>query len=189
MTYRFAQVVFFVYYHLFYRLKISGKENIPDTGPVILCSNHISLNDPLLLGSSIKRPVHFIAKSELFKNPFFSFILRKINAIQVKRGTTDMSAFKSAMEVLDKGSVLGIFAQGGRVREEEAKDAKAGVALFALRSNAAVIPVKISGYKLFRRVTLTIGEPVNIGAFQGKKIKSDMLKELTDIIMAKVSSL
>lgn len=190
MLYIFASKLLFIYYHIFFRLRVSGKENIPKDGPVIICSNHISNNDPLVLGASFKRPIHFMAKQEMFSNKLFAFILKKVNAFPLKRGATDLSSYKNALEVLDKGNMLGIFAQGHRLKEIEAKDAKTGVALFALKSGATVVPVKISSkYRPFGKIQVSIGKPVEMEEFKGQKVRSGMLKELTTIIMENISSL
>lgn len=192
MLYNFARRLFFIYYRLFFRARVEGSENIPSQGPVILCANHISLNDPMLLGSFVKRPVHFLAKSELFGNPLTSRIMRSIKAMPVDRGSPGMSSFKSAMTVLKNGGVLGIFAQGRRVTLKEHDDGsiKAGVALFALKSGAEVLPVKITPrYRIFLPLTIKIGPPVDLSSFRSQKARSDVLNQAAEVIYNKVKEM
>ncbi|MDR1705839.1 MAG: 1-acyl-sn-glycerol-3-phosphate acyltransferase [Clostridiales bacterium] len=190
MFYAFARALIIAFYKLFFRVKVTGRENIPAEGPVIICSNHISLNDPCLIGAFTKRPVHFLAKHTLFRNPLFNAVMRGINAMPVNREAASMASFKEVMEVLSKGEVLGIFAEGRRMKELDIKNAKNGVALFALKTGAPVIPVKIaSDYKLFRKVILNIGPAVDLSAFGGKKIRSEALEGVTDVIMKAISIL
>jgi 1-acyl-sn-glycerol-3-phosphate acyltransferase len=190
MLYAFAQVVLTAFYSLFFRVRVTGRENIPKEGPVIICSNHISLNDPLVLGAFTKRPIHYLAKQELFRNPFFSAVLRTIHAMPVNREAASMASLKEVLDVLSKNQILGIFAQGRRIKDLDAKNAKSGTALFALKSGAPVIPVKIdSEYKLFKKISISIGPAIDLSAFRDKKLRSDMLEEATDVIMGAISAL
>jgi 1-acyl-sn-glycerol-3-phosphate acyltransferase len=74
MVYRICRGLVWIYFHLFYRLKINGKENIPKEGAAIICPNHFSYADPLFVGISLSRNIKFMAKYELFKKPFLSFL-------------------------------------------------------------------------------------------------------------------
>ncbi|HBQ87678.1 MAG TPA: 1-acyl-sn-glycerol-3-phosphate acyltransferase, partial [Syntrophomonas sp.] len=108
MFYRFVRdLVRFLFYFL--GLKIEGVRNLPAQGPVIIAANHVSNWDPVLVGISFKRPVHFIAKAELFTNPVLGKLLTGLNAFPVKRGTPDRRAIRQALDILDMGEVLGIF--------------------------------------------------------------------------------
>jgi len=193
MVFGFAYVVFWLYYHIFHRVRVEGLDKVPTTGGVVFCSNHISYHDPILLCYLLWKKrghVHMIAKQELFKNKFFGWVLRKLYAIPVNREKVEMSTFKAAMKVLSDGSALGIFAQGTRIKEFEAKDAKAGVALFALKGGAPVVPVYIdAAYRIFSRVTVRFGEPLPLTEYQGAKLKTETLNEAADTIMAAITAL
>jgi len=150
------------------------------------------MHDPMLLGAFIRRPVHFLAKSELFGNPLTNRIMRSLNAMPVVRASPGMSSFKSAMAVLGSGRVLGIFAQGRRVSLKEYDDGsiKAGVALFALKSGAEVIPIKITPrYRVFLPLTIKIGAPVDLSAFRPQKTRSDMLNQAAEVIYNRVKEM
>ncbi|MBU0951854.1 MAG: 1-acyl-sn-glycerol-3-phosphate acyltransferase, partial [Elusimicrobia bacterium] len=81
-------------YTLVFRVKISGVKNFPKKGGVLIASNHLSMADPPLVGSCLWRPIHYMAKKELFSSPVFGWILRKVNAFPVNRKGTDMGAIR-----------------------------------------------------------------------------------------------
>ena len=116
--------------------------------------------------------------------------MKKLKAIPVDRSSTDMKAFKLAIEYLKNGEILGIFAQGTRVKEGEEMNAKAGVALFALKSEAPVVPVCITGnYKLFSKVLINFGEPIRFDEYRNKKFKTKDLENIAENIMKKIYDL
>ena len=184
MLYSLARFLLSLYYCFFYRIKVISHENIPETGGFVLCSNHSSLNDPIILAIALKRQISFVGKKELFKNKIFGFLLKKVNVIPVDRETADMTTFKTVISELRKGKCIGIFAQGTRIKEIDANGAKAGVALFALKGNAPIIPVCISAtYKHFSKVYVNIGKPMPLDEYKGAKIRTDGLNEITKSVM------
>ena len=186
----FAKVVFWIYYHVFYRLRVEGLENIPKDGGVILCANHLSFHDPILLCLLSKRIVHMLGKKELFKNKFVAALLKKLYAIPVDREKTDMTAYRSVLKVLEDGGAVGIFSQGTRTKEFDAKEAKAGVALFAMKGNANVVPVFIdANYKLFSRIHIRFGKVLTFDEYRGQRVKSEQLAEVADIVMDAIVAL
>ena len=190
MFYKFAQVLVFLYFLFFFRLRVNGRGNVPKTGGVILCANHGSMMDPVILSKATPRQVHYLSKKELFKNGLIALVLRGLGAFPVDRSNTDMAAYKKTVDLLKQNRVVGVFAQGSRYKEIDARDAKAGVALFALKSGAEVIPVAINtNYKLFSKITLNIGRPVDLREYRDKKIKTEMLAEITEIIFSEVAGL
>lgn len=190
MFYRFARLLVAAFYHILFRITVVGHGNIPVTGPVVLCSNHTSNHDPLILGISVKRPVHFLAKSEMYRFKPFRPILRAINTIPTNRDQVDIKTFKAAMNALSEGHVLGVFAQGHRFKELDADDAKSGAAMFALKSGAALVPVKIDGgYRLFSRVLVMFGEPLDLSEYKEKKVRSETLRQVTELLVERILSL
>lgn len=178
----FCKAIFFV--------KLVNLENLPKEGPAILAVNHTSLWDPPVLISTVPRYMRTMAKKELFDHKLLAPILRMAGAFPVSRGTNDISAVKTALKTLKDGEVFTIFPSGKRVMGDEASDAKAGVALIAARSGAPVIPVAMrGGYRLFRKVTITFGEPMHLEATDGKKPGSEELKAFADKIMERIESL
>lgn len=153
-----------IYLKLFFRFKVYGKENVPETGNIIICGNHSSNNDTLMMAMVTKRDIHYMAKEELFKNPILKWVFTKAHAIPVHRDGNDMVAIRSAIRVLSNGEVLGIFPQGtrdkGGIHKEDSF--KTGVATISVKTKSPVIPVYISEeYKLFGRNCIYVGEPIN----------------------------
>lgn len=188
--YSFFRFLFRCFYAIFYRWEVRGQENIPENGAVILCSNHIDNLDPPLLGCGIERKVHFMAKEELFKIPVISFLITKFGAFPVKRGAGDRAAIRATLQILEEGKVLGIFPEGTRSKTGELGQGLAGTAMFALKSNAVVIPVAIIGpYRLFRPVMIVYGKPLDLSAYKEMKSSGELLKEVTDFIMKNIAEL
>ncbi len=188
--YRVFRGFFRFLFSVFFRWQVVGREHIPKEGPVILCANHISLFDPPLLGSGIERQVHFMAKEELFRIPVISFLITKFGAFPVKRGAGDRAAIRSALKLLEEGKVFGIFPEGTRSTTGELGPGLPGVAMFALKSDAAVVPVAIIGpYKLFRPVKIVYGCPIDLSEQKAAKAGSDTMKETTDLIMRHIKEL
>ncbi len=161
--YRFARILFTVYCHVFNVLHIKGKENIPESGPLIIYANHVSMFDVFLLTVAFRRPIRFMAKKSLFETPVVRHFVRAYRAFPVDRDHADLSAVMAALRVLKDGEQLGIFPEGTRSRCGDPAPAKGGVALFAVKAKAPVIPVKLT-YKrkvnLFNRYEVTIGERI-----------------------------
>jgi len=169
---------------------VKGHENIPDSGGIIICANHIHWLDPLLLGVVIKRRISFMAKAELFQNKIFAAVLKSIHAFPVKRGTADISAIKNSLKIVKEGGALGIFPEGTRSKDGKIHEAEPGVALIAVKAKALVVPVKISGsYKHFSSIKVIIGEPIMLGDNQKQKISLDKINELSQSIMNQIARL
>lgn len=190
MLYRFFRGFFRLLFTLLFRWEVKGTEYIPQEGPVVICCNHISNFDPPLLGSSIQRPIRFMAKEELFKVPILSFFIRSFGAFSVSRGGQDKRALKTALALLKNGEVLGIYPEGTRSKTGELGKAHSGAAFIALRGKAVVIPAAIVGpYRLFRPLRIVFGPPVDLQMYQGSKWNSEMMQEVTDKIMDRIQAI
>ena len=95
-------------------VRLWGRERVPLSGPVILAANHRSFYDIFVLGASMQRPVHYMAKQELFDNAVLGHVLPHTGAFPVRRGEPDRGAIDAAREVLARGDMLGIFIDGTR---------------------------------------------------------------------------
>lgn len=141
MIYRVSRFICLVILKALFRLEIIGRENIPEKGPFIFASNHVSYLDPVVVGVASFRKVVFLAKEELFKLPFFSALLHLLSCLPLKRSRFDISALKQSLAALKRGLPIVIFPQGTRSREESR--VHAGVGFLSLKSGAPVIPVKV----------------------------------------------
>jgi 1-acyl-sn-glycerol-3-phosphate acyltransferase len=170
-----------------YRLEVIGAENIPTTGGVIICSNHIDNLDPPVVGVSSTRSIHFMAKDELFKLPVLKSLLPSIQAFPVKRGLSDKQALRTGIQLLKDGKVLGLFPEGTRSKTGELGKGLAGAGFFALRTEAEVVPCAIIGpYKPLKSVKVVFGKPVN---FKKLKEKKGSAEEATELIMDTIQQL
>lgn len=163
MFYKIATGLASLFYHIIFRIKVIGRENIPkELGGCIIASNHISNNDPPFVGIVFKGKYTFMAKEELFRNRLFGWLIRKLGAFPVKRGAKDFAAIDAAIESLHKGRTFIIFPEGTRSKTGELGKPKSGVSLIAVRAQAPVIPVYVKyGRKKFRRNALMcIGEAI-----------------------------
>ena len=190
MFYNVAKAVLLILYKILFRMSVEGQENVPKEGPVILCANHSSNFDPVAMGVFSKRPVCYMAKKELFEGRFMHWLMVHLHAFPVDRATADMTAFKSAVSILKSGKVIGMFAQGTRVKAGEEKAAKAGVALFAVKAKAPVVPVAISGScKPFSKMKIVYGKPLYLEEYNNKRIDTKSLNEMTEKIMAQINAM
>lgn len=173
-----------------FNVEVTGAEQFPEEGPVIVYSNHKNNWDPFIIASHVNRPVHFMAKVELFKNPIIGFLLRQINAFPVKRGTADRKAIKNAFKVLEEKSVLGIFPEGTRNSSGYLLEPEPGIALLTVKNkDAMLVPAAIKGsYKPFSRIQLIFGSPYRPQTGE-EKYNSQKLKELSIEIFSHVHRL
>ena len=179
----------------FQRVKVKGLENIPDDGPVMLCSNHIAIRDPILIAAVAKRQITFIGKKELFKVPVLGWLIKKLGAVPIDRSGADVSAIKASVNVLKTGGALAIFPQGHRYPGVNPKDTptKNGAALMIYRSGCDVVPVciKTKGYKygLFRRKEIIFGKLISYSEFGFQNGGNEEYKRVTEKIFGEIISL
>ncbi len=135
-----------IFFHLYFRMSITGSENVPKSGPVILASNHTSHLDPPILAFICFRRIYFLAKSELFKNAFFGWYINSLGAFPIKRGAGDRAALKASSTILKNNNALVMFPEGTRSPDGEPQDPKSGLGmLLNLVPEAQIVPVHIEG--------------------------------------------
>jgi len=189
MLYSIGKVLFRIYFSLFYRVKVEGTENIPKDGPLLLYANHPSAWDMILIACYMKRRIHFMAKAELFRNPFVAFIIRSLGAFPVKRGTGDVGSVKTVFRLLKKNKVVGVFPEGTRTPRKDLSKGKAGAAMIAIRSKAPVMPVGVVwNGKLFSKLRVVFGKPFIIECSNVDLSKQE-LREQTKIILNRIYGL
>jgi len=185
-VYHFISGIFYLVFKIFFRVKVKGRDNLPDKGGAIVMSNHISTYDPPLLAAVFKRPLRFMAKKELFESPIMRFILYLADAFPVDRNKRDIRAVKKALTVLKKGEVLGLFPEGTRMPEGEPGDLKTGSVMLAVKSGAPIIPVGIKNIKKEGRMTVNIGEKFTMEDFAKKRLSKEERKKAADFIKNKI---
>jgi glycerol-3-phosphate dehydrogenase (NAD(P)+) len=135
---------------VYFRLRRLGTEHIPEGG-VILASNHRSFLDPFAIGCCLGRPIYFVAKQELFKNPLLGWILNCLGAFPIKRGASDEESMDTALALLERGQAVVIFPEGTRIRTGSLGSAKRGVGRLALQSGKPVVPIAVTNSERARR--------------------------------------
>ena len=143
MIYWLGWLISKIIFSTVYRREITGLENLPKNGSYILAANHQSYADPPLVGSCIKKKIYYIAKKELFKIPFFGWLIKKANAFPVDREIADAGALKNALKILQSGSILLVFPEGTRYKPGKIRKLKNGAAMLSIASNSPVVPVAI----------------------------------------------
>ncbi|MFW5998310.1 MAG: lysophospholipid acyltransferase family protein [Halanaerobiaceae bacterium] len=189
LLYITGYILFRLYFFIFHRWEIKGKNNRPKKGPLIVVANHVSNLDPPAVGCLMNRQVYFLAKKELFSNPLFSWVLKKIGVISIKRGTPDRGALKKSLNILKNNKVLGLFPEGTRNKPGNIGKAKAGVILIALKSQSPILPVAIKNIKSNKqRTKVSIGKPFTLDQFYDKKLTREEKNEAGKLIMNKIKT-
>lgn len=182
---------------LFSDWSVHGKENVPPMGPLIVVANHLSNFDPPLVSASFPRRIWFLAKKELFKGPG-KWFFTAYGAHPVNRSATDPTAYRWALEKLATDQCVMIFPEGTRSRTGAMKKAQPGVLRLAMKSQAAIVPVGITGtdgmnspFHVFRpsgRLRINIGRAFTLPDIEGRP-SAAVLQSMTDMIMERVAML
>ena len=146
-----------------FRVKIEGAENLPSDRGYVCCSNHISFIDPVFYIVKTKKRICYMAKAELFKNKFASWLFKKVGAFPVDRKGSDTGSVTHAINIVKTGGILGIFPEGTRSKDGKPAKAKSGAAYIANATGADVVPMAIvvkEKVKIFCKVRLIIGKPI-----------------------------
>jgi 1-acyl-sn-glycerol-3-phosphate acyltransferase len=148
-------------------MDVSGLENFPRHGPVLLAANHVTNFDVFPMQFALPRPIFFMGKAELFKNPLMDVVLRNLSGFPVNRGEKDTWALRHAAKILNHGQTLGMFPEGKRSKGKGLSVAKTGAARLALDANCPIVPMAIVGSDQFfrrfprrTRVSITILPPL-----------------------------
>lgn len=185
--YKIAKLVVSVIFFPLFRIRVIGKENIPKTGPVIICSNHISNLDPPTVGITSPRSIYFMAKQELFEKRLLGKLLTAIQAFPVKRGIGDRNALRKGMAILKEGHTLGLFPEGTRSKTGKLRKPLAGAGFFALRSEATIVPCAIIGtYQPFKKLKVVYGQPISMKELKERKASA---QEAAEVIMSEIQKL
>jgi cytidylate kinase len=156
-----------------FRLEVTGAENIPKHGGVIVAPNHRSLIDHPAVGVITRRQVRFMAKEELFKNRWAARFLQAMGSFPVRRGRPDRASLQRCLDLLAAGEVVGIYPEGTRRPDSRFEEVEGGFAYIALRSGAPIVPIAVSGteavlphgrrFPRFVKIRLSVGEPFRLG--------------------------
>jgi len=192
MFYEVLRGILKIYFRAFYSLEITGKEHIPADGPVILCANHSSYFDSMLVGLCTGRKVRFIIYDVFYHHRLLGPFIRAMNSIPVRADGINKEALKKSLAVLKGGGVIGIFPEGRLTRTGRIGPAELGAALLAAAGNAPIVPITISGAysvypkgrktpRLSGKIVVTVHPPVTVDP--ARKGDKDYLQGTIDRVM------
>lgn len=182
-----------------WRVRITGKEYIPKTGPAVLASNHLSILDHFLLPLSTKRPVYYLSKAEHFDHKVRGWLFGQWGAIPLQRGKGDKEAVRRGVEILQAGQLFGIYPEGTRSKDGRLYKGHTGVARIALEGGAPIVPCAMIGTHealpkgstrpRFNKCEVRIGPPIDLSSFEGEQVDYPLLREITDQVMQRLADL
>lgn len=186
-TFRFIANIIF---KIIYRIEIINKDKIPKEGRFLLCSNHMSIFDPVILSTIVPREIAWMGKKELFENKFSAKLFHRLGVFPVDRNETELSTIKHSMKILKNEGVLGIFPEGTRVKEMNMENAKPGVALIGIKTKSPILPVYIEGtYKPFSKLKVIFGDPFDFSESYGERLTTNDYKIYGQEILSTIYSL
>ena len=178
------KAILHAFYKVVFRIKKINEENLPMEGPCIVCANHLNTWDAVGLVVCSKRKIRFIGKEDLFNNRFLNWIAHVFDVIPIKRGMRDLESMKICIKALKNDEILGIFPEGTRKGLEKGAKVQNGAAYMALKTKVKIVPVGIKGdFKLFRRVYLNYGKPLEFKDYDAKYPQKEKLDKATEEIM------
>lgn len=174
LFYKIMQILLWIPLKICFPTKVIGKNNLPKGGAIYVC-NHQTNYDVFILGINIWRSQVFVAKKELFKNPFIKLFLNGLKAIPIDREKPELSSIKRCLKTLEEDKVLTIFPQGTRKADNSLEGSlKGGAIMFSAKTKKPIVPMWIEKRpKFFRFNTLRIGKPFYLD-FDKKLTSEDM---------------
>jgi 1-acyl-sn-glycerol-3-phosphate acyltransferase len=204
-SYRLGWIFFRTLYATYFRWRVFNPERVPETGGVILASNHASFLDPPLVGAGLKRGINYLARESLFRFPGVGALLRSWSAVPVDRDGGGAAGLKAILDRLLAGGGIILFPEGTRTRDGNLQPARSGIGLVVIKSSAPVVPVRVFGtYEAYGRhirfprpgrIAVKYGQPMNFAELraEAKDCSKPRLKEIyqqiADEIMAAIAKL
>jgi 1-acyl-sn-glycerol-3-phosphate acyltransferase len=187
---KFLLILTRIVFSVLFRVKVIDRHKVPQEGPALLCASHNTMLDMFFLGFRLKRWIYWMAKEELFRNPLAAYILKKLGAFPVRRGTADISSIKNAYKLLEENKIVGIFPQGTRIKSSKRTyPVKSGAVMIAANAGVPIIPATVCGtYRIFSKIRVIFGDPYYIEN-KGDKLSKEELSKISKDIMSKVYSL
>ena len=182
-------------FRVFGRLEVTGVECVPQYGPLIVVSNHLSLNDPPVLVAAIPRPLFFIGKKELFSSSISRYLMRMFHVARFDRSAAGIDAVRVLMQNLGRDRAVVIFPEGTRSPDHTMQKGMLGVVYLALKSQAPILPVALTGTEKFplwripfpfQRMKISIGPPFTLPIIEGRPSKA-VMSSLLDMVMGRIS--
>ena len=166
---------------LAFRFGVYGRHNVPDSGGVILASNHQSYLDPVFCAVALRRQCNYLARETLFINPVFRLLIKSLNAVPVRRGQADLRAMKQIINLLRQDKMVCLYPEGTRSSNGTVRHVKPGFGLLSRRSGATVVPTVIEGaYDVWPRHQkfFSGGKPVSV--CYGEPIRPEQIVQMSE---------
>ncbi|MDO8472981.1 MAG: lysophospholipid acyltransferase family protein [Dehalococcoidia bacterium] len=196
-SWRVAEAINRAGFAVFSRLTVTGRENLPRRGGLVVVSNHLRMSDIPLLAASVPRKLVFVGKKQLWDKLAFRTLGNWYDCFSIDRATVDTKALRRSLKVLKDGGALLIFPEGTRSLDGRLQQGHPGAALIAMHADVPILPVAVTGTDkadgatwLWRRprLTITIGKPFLLHGTPGNSGK-ERLTPATDLIMRKIAEL
>lgn len=196
--YNFIKFIFRPLVKLVYKMEFKGLENVPeDKSNYIVAINHTCAFDPVFVACpKTIPPLHFMAKSELFKNPIVAWFITHMYGFPVRRGKGDTSAIEYGEKIINEGHVMAICPEGKRIKDKNGvpQKAKAGVAVIAKATGADILPVAIycdGKIKAGKKVIVSYGKMIKNSelGLDGDNIGAHAIKDAANMVMDNIMSL
>lgn len=177
-----------------WKVEIINPENEPSEGALV-CANHISNIDPVIICASLKNQIRFMAKKELFSIPILGSMLKAFGSFPVNRGSVDMTAMKTALNLLEHNNYVGMFPQGTRCSGIEPKDSKVkgGVGMILSRVETDILPIAIitkgNKFKLGNKVYVVLGEVIKYSEIEFTEKKREEFDRISKLIFERICNI
>ena len=190
MFYKYVKIVSWVFFKIYSRLRIEGRNYLPQNETFILAANHFSALDAFILMAAVQQEIYTLGKKELFKNTFLRFLFTRLNGIPVNRMGFCHQTFKIVTEILQQQKIIAIFPEGYVSKNGTLGRFKQGIARFALEAKVPIIPVAIIGSnrvlpygkKIPRphKITVKIGKPIYFDNYYKEWYNRKIINEVTE---------
>jgi len=197
--YKAVQFFLRVIFRILYRVKTIDINKAPLKGKLIICSNHMSYVDPVVIGAFIPRCIYFMAKKELYGNKFVANLVTFFNAFPVKRNSFDRQAFETSFKVLENGNTLGLFPEGTRSTDGILREGKKGIGFISVFSRTSILPVALSGTNkiiqkphkrlFFPEIKIIAGDLINVEEILKKYGKKKAIDEVLNRLMEEIGKI
>ncbi len=172
-------------YRIFYRIEITGKENLEIDDGFIICANHVNYLDAAAIVLLNKKYIRFIAKADLFRFKSLAYLGRVFNIIPIKREKNDLASIKICLKALKNKEILGIFPEGTRKGLEKNVKVKNGAVFLASKARVKIVPAGInSTFKLFSKLKINFGKPIDITEFETED--NDWIEDASKYVMDQI---
>ncbi len=205
VVYYCGWIFFRTLYLTYFRARMYNAERVPESGPVIIASNHASFLDPPLVGSCLHRGISYLARDTLFRYPGVGWLLRNWDSVPVDREGGGATGLKAILDRLLAGAAIILFPEGTRTRDGKLQPARSGIGLVVIKSTAPVVPVRVFGtYEAFGKhvrlplpyqLTVKFGKPMAFAALRAeartcsKTRLKQIYQQVADEIMAAIAKL